>query len=98
MCQFAGEGATLAFEGKRLNYSCGQAGEEEIGLIGDFQLKGLAMTAEKAAIGHDTSGFVLNSSEIVCDWRSAVKLKRSLDNRTFQEVAPRTPAKVAACS
>lgn len=35
ICRHAGEGATLAFEGKRLNYTCGRS----VGLIGDIEIQ-----------------------------------------------------------
>lgn len=63
-CAFAGQGATLAFEQKRLNYTCGQEGT--VGLLGDFVAAGAGIwTVEKATLGRDDSGFVLESSELV---------------------------------
>jgi hypothetical protein len=64
-CLNAGHGATLAFDGKRLNYTCGQEGENEVGLIGDMDLNVDVLTVEKALIGHDQSGFSLLASEMV---------------------------------
>jgi LysM repeat protein len=63
-CLNAGHGATLAFDGKRLNYTCGQEGEDEVGLIGDMQLDVDVLTVEKVFYGRDDSGFVLKASEM----------------------------------
>jgi LysM repeat protein len=64
-CLHAGRGATLTFDGKRLNYTCGTEGEDEVGLIGDMGLDLDVMTVEKALYGRDESGFVLKASESV---------------------------------
>ncbi len=64
-CAFAGTGATLAFGEKRLNYTCGNQGQDQIGLLGDFELSGLTWTAEKAIIGRDDDGFFVKESEIL---------------------------------
>ena len=63
-CLHAGRGATLAFDDKRLNYTCDQEGDNEVGLIGDMELIGDVLTVEKALIGHDESGFSLIASEM----------------------------------
>ena len=63
-CLFAGSGATLAFDGKRLNYTCEVEGQE-VGLLGDLRQSEGVWTAEKAIIGHDDSGFTLKESEDV---------------------------------
>ena len=65
-CSNTGQGAVPAFDGKRLNYSCGQSGDNETGLIGAFQIgdDGVWM-AEEATFSQGDSGFVLNSSEMV---------------------------------
>jgi hypothetical protein len=50
-CLHAGRGATLAFEGKRLNYTCG----DTIGLIGDITIaNGSELTLEMATIDGTT--------------------------------------------
>ena len=50
-CLHAGRGATLTFEGKRLNYTCGDAA----GLIGDVTVdQGMDITLEKATIDGTT--------------------------------------------
>jgi len=64
-CAHAGEGATLAFNEKRLNYTCGEEDDASIGLIGELLPAGEGIwTVEKAVIGRDDSGFVLNSSAL----------------------------------
>jgi heat shock protein HslJ len=63
LCQFAGTGATLAFDGKRLNYTCGSP---EVGLLGDpLPLGGTEWQVEKATIGREGDAFVLESSEVI---------------------------------
>lgn len=58
LCRHAGDGATLAFDGKRLNYTCGRS----IGLIGDLAVgAGGVFEVEKANL----SGTSLVSSEVV---------------------------------
>jgi len=64
-CLFAGTGATLAFEGKRLNFTCVRDGPNEIGLLGDVVLEDAGWTIDKATIGHGDAGFSLLSSEKV---------------------------------
>jgi hypothetical protein len=59
VCRHAGEGATLAFDGKRLNYTCGNA---SVGLIGDIEPQaGGVFRVEKAKL----DGTELVSSEMV---------------------------------
>jgi hypothetical protein len=48
-CLWAGEGATLAFEGKRLNYTCGSAAS---GLVGDLQFSGADLSVEKVTVAN----------------------------------------------
>jgi heat shock protein HslJ len=64
-CLHAGFGATLAFDGKRLNYTCELVGEDQIGLLGELQDMDGVLMAERAVIGHDASGFFLRESEMV---------------------------------
>jgi len=64
-CLFAGAGATLAFEGKRLNFACERDGENEVGLLGDIVPSDAGWTIEKATIGRGDAGFELLSSELV---------------------------------
>jgi putative hemolysin len=63
-CLFAGTGATLAFEGKRLNYTC-QVEGQEVGLLGDLRQSEGIWTVEKAVLGHDDSGFFVQELEEV---------------------------------
>ena len=44
-------------------YTCGQAGEDEVGLMGDMQLDVDVLTFEKVLYDRDDSGFVLKASE-----------------------------------
>lgn len=58
VCLHAGEGATLAFDGKRLNYTCGHS----VGLIGDIAMRAGGMfEVEKASL----NGTSLVSSDVV---------------------------------
>ena len=60
-CAFAGEGATLAFEGERLNYTCG---DPSIGLLGALtQGEAGVWTATKVTLEHSDSGFTIAESE-----------------------------------
>ncbi|HIK44062.1 MAG TPA: hypothetical protein IGR64_04150 [Leptolyngbyaceae cyanobacterium M65_K2018_010] len=62
VCRFAGEGATLAFDGKRLNYTCGAS----LGLIGEIQTQaGGIFQVEKAKL----NGTNLVSSEMTGIYR-----------------------------
>ena len=64
-CSFAGTGATLAFDGKRLNYTCDVVGQE-VGLLGDLQPQSDGTwLAEKVVLGHNDSGFFIQESEMV---------------------------------
>jgi uncharacterized lipoprotein YbaY len=65
-CRWAGEGATLAFDGKRLNYTCSDTPEPTLGLIGDVtQLADGQLTVEVATISHGTNGFALERNEVL---------------------------------
>jgi heat shock protein HslJ len=66
-CDFAGTGATLAFEGKRLNYTCDGAPEgKQLGLLGDpVQIGETEWQVELATIGRNAGGFILEASELV---------------------------------
>lgn len=64
-CAFAGTGATLAFNGKRLNYTCEVEGQE-VGLLGDLQPQNNGTwLAEKVVLGHNDNGFFIQESEMV---------------------------------
>lgn len=81
-CAFAGEGATLAFDEKRLNYTCGEDGDNTIGLLGDFVSAGEGIwTIEKAVIGREDDEFVLESSELAL----IAALRGSDDGQTESE-------------
>ncbi|MFZ1755141.1 MAG: DUF4377 domain-containing protein [Caldilineaceae bacterium] len=66
-CEFAGTGATLAFDDKRLNYTCSPAETLPFtGLLGDIaQDEAGVLTVEVATINHNDSGFVLEDSQTV---------------------------------
>ncbi len=60
-CAFAGEGATLAFEGERLNYTCG---DPSVGLLGALKQGEAGLwTATKVILEHSDSGFAIAESE-----------------------------------
>lgn len=63
-CVFAGAGATLAFGGQRLNYTCPVDGKEQVGILGDLQ-SGDVWTAEKVILGRYDDGFFVKTSEMV---------------------------------
>lgn len=66
-CRFAGRGATLAFEGKRLNYTC----SESQGLIGEVVIaNGMEMMVEVATI----DGTTITDSEPLSFWVGTVEL------------------------
>lgn len=66
-CSFAGTGATLAFDGTRVNYSCSMAPEEKsVVILGDPAPSGVTeWAAEVGVIGRDDGGFVLESTELI---------------------------------
>lgn len=59
VCLNAGQGATLAFDGQRLNFTCPEAAEET-GLIGDIATEDGVFTVEQAIL----DGTNLVSSEV----------------------------------
>jgi hypothetical protein len=63
-CSFAGTGATLAFSGKRLNFTCPPEGESDVGLLGDIIPTEKGWEIEKAVIGHTDEGFAVPSAEM----------------------------------
>jgi heat shock protein HslJ len=69
ICSFAGEGATLAFDGKRVNFTCGAAGESGenmVVVLGDPQpSEGGVWLAEKAILERADGSFTLASSEML---------------------------------
>jgi len=64
-CEFAGTGATLAFDEKRLNYTCSDAGTLPFtGLIGDIaQDDAGVLTVELATIDRNDDGFFLEDAQ-----------------------------------
>ena len=62
-CAFAGTGATLAFDGERLNYTCG---DPSVGLLGNL-IPGEAgqWSATKAMLSRGDNGFELEETEEV---------------------------------
>lgn len=63
VCSSTGTGATAAFEGKRLNYTCASAVES--GLIGDVEVTEEGWMIEQAFLGHGAEGLQMQSSELV---------------------------------
>lgn len=63
-CRDAGQGATLAFDGKRLNYTCGDSEQTPlIGLLGDFQFDADGTwRAEQVTLGRGDGGFVVEAT------------------------------------
>jgi len=65
LCAFVGTGATLAFDGRRLNFQCPPRGGKEVGLLGEFAPADEGWTLELATIDHGDDGFELESAEQV---------------------------------
>jgi hypothetical protein len=70
VCLHAGFGATLGFEDKRLNYTCGQTDTGDTGIIGELQYDAAAMPGVYVAqkvIFHSAgdAGFVMDASELL---------------------------------
>jgi uncharacterized membrane protein len=63
VCRFAGKGATLAFEGQRLAYSCGTKDGDSVALLGELESAADGFRILRARIAHGDSGFTLRSSE-----------------------------------
>ena len=61
-CDNAGKGATLSFDGKRLNYTCGS---NELGLIGDLQIREYVVSVERARIARESNAWVLKEATLV---------------------------------
>lgn len=65
-CAWTGEGATLAFDGKRVNYTCSESDDTIIALLGDPAPGAIGVwSVEKATIKHGSAGFTLDNSETV---------------------------------
>lgn len=63
-CSFAGTGATLAFNGKRLNFTCPAEGESDVGLLGDITPTDKGWEIERVVIVRTDKGFSVESSEM----------------------------------
>jgi uncharacterized membrane protein len=63
ICRFAGVGATLAFEGRRLSYTCGTKDGDTVALLGDLEPVEGGFRILLAKIAHGESGFTVRSSE-----------------------------------
>ena len=59
VCRSTGKGATLAFDGRRLNFDCGPSGVDKLGLLGALAIgpEGL-LVAQKAEIAWNEGAFV----------------------------------------
>ena len=64
LCAFAGTGATMGFDGKRLNFTCSPPADTFTGLLGDVQLGDEGWEIERAEIARSATGFSLESSEM----------------------------------
>ena len=61
-CSWAGGGATLTFGGKRLNFTCGAQGGEQVGLIGNVSTGNQGWEIEKAVYARGSGDWLLKSS------------------------------------
>jgi uncharacterized membrane protein len=64
-CRFAGEGATLAFDGRRASYTCGTGDGDTVALLGDLEPAEGGFRIVRARLHHGDGGFVLRSSETI---------------------------------
>lgn len=64
LCAFAGTGATMGFEGKRLNFTCSPPADTFTGLLGDIELGDEGWEIERAVIASTDEGPALDSSEM----------------------------------
>jgi hypothetical protein len=78
VCLHAGFGATMGFDGKRLNYTCdkGDSTADEVGLMGELSNQGAGVwLAQIDEIGSDNSGFVqLSSAQVAVAKVSGVEV------------------------
>ena len=67
LCLNAGQGATMGFDDKRVNYTCDTTDEGDVVLLGDFQADGTALMVERGLVvrGEGDAGFELAESEMV---------------------------------
>jgi hypothetical protein len=64
-CRAAGTGATLAFEGRRVTYTCGVKDGETVALLGDLEPVEGGFRVIRGRIAHSEAGFVLRSSDAI---------------------------------
>ncbi len=62
-CRFAGTGATLAFAGRRLAYSCGTKDGDTVALLGELEPAEGGFRILLAKVADGESGFTLRSTE-----------------------------------
>jgi len=67
VCRIAGRGATLAFEGQRLNFDCGQSGVDKLGLLGPLSPgpDGLLQTRKVEIAWNEGSSSVRNAGPVL---------------------------------
>ncbi|MFN8632875.1 MAG: META domain-containing protein [Chloroflexota bacterium] len=63
VCRFAGTGATLAFEGKRVNYTCDESGEQSSVILGAPTLQAGTLSFERGYVQRTADEFVLASAD-----------------------------------
>jgi hypothetical protein len=82
VCRSAGKGATLAFEGQRLNFDCGPSGVDKLGLLGPLSPgpDGL-LQARKAEIGWNEGSWSVRKAESVLARASEIALVDGLTCR-----------------
>jgi len=61
-CDFVGTGATIILNGKRVNFTCPNAGNDSVALVGEIQVVAQGWTIEKDTYTKTASGFVVKSS------------------------------------
>jgi hypothetical protein len=64
-CRHAGQGATLAFAGRRASYTCGMQDGDTVALLGDLEPVEGGFRIVRARVAHAENGFVLRSSEAI---------------------------------
>jgi hypothetical protein len=64
-CLFAGQGATLAFGGQRVNYRCVVPGGADVVLLDWPTQQNGVWTITQATIGHNDEGFFLDDSDAI---------------------------------
>ncbi len=78
-CTFAGTGATLAFDGERLNYNCTNPATPLFGILGDpvqdVNSGAGVWTVTLATISRGADGFVLDSSETITFFAAQIELE-----------------------